>query len=129
MAAVVVLAGCSGGDDVDAVVPTFPVNDDGTFELEGAMASGQLVRRDGCLGFISDNGGELLLIVWPEGTEVVGDSVRTGDVRLAIGDQVSLGGGEFPADSEVVTSDPKLSRCVAATGVEHVWVGTVGPAE
>jgi hypothetical protein len=127
---VVALAACSGGDDTDAgpalTVPTIPQDPDlepGMFAIQGAMGSGVLAVRGGCVGFVSDNGGQFLLIQWPEGTTSTAEEVRYGDHVMRPGDRIRLGGGTG-ADPR----DPRLQECVDATGAE-VWVGVATPED
>lgn len=69
-------------------------------ESDGALFSGTLVERDGCLRGVSDDGSAGYLIVWPYGytldrsgvAPVVRDS--SGTVVASVGTTVLIGGGE-----------------------------------
>ncbi|WP_183254068.1 hypothetical protein [Brevundimonas basaltis] len=96
------------------------------------LLAGTVILDDGCL-YVAQPGGPRRYVIWPYGTRVETSGGRlvlvNGRTRVAVGDEVALGGGSFPADApgaSVFAAPPPPARCVGA-GEEVFGASTLEP--
>jgi len=93
-----VVAGCGilGG-------ASLPTHRDWGGSSPGALQAGRLTLAGNCISLVDDQTAEKWLVVWQPGTSRNGaEIVGPGGSELAqIGDEVSIGGGEYDAGSVV----------------------------
>lgn len=93
-----------------------------------ALTTGRLALDVGCLRLADD------LVVWPDGStwDDEGQAVTTpSGVRMAVGREVSLGGGQaalssggpFPPDVPAA-AQRALTRCAGRTGLDTYWLAS-----
>lgn len=84
-----------------------------------AIVAGRLVDVGGCAGLEAGEGGPYL-VVWPHGTEMSGEVLRTpGGIEARVGDRVDAGGGYGLRDASQLDAPPE---CVAAGGPEVAFI-------
>ena len=90
-AGLTLLSGCGGAGEVIATGDDVVLVSERTGDGMDAMGGGRLEMVGGCLG------ADGVVIVWPHGTEVVGDDPLTVDIpdygTFTVGDEVRVGGG------------------------------------
>lgn len=115
---VLVLAACTGGDEVvareRAGVRTF-VNPPATAGFTAQIA-GRLARTDGrCLSVVGTEG-RSYVVIWPHGVTQTDEGVEVpGAGRIDIGDSFEAAGGYVPADTTPVPAD-----CLAGADPDEI---------
>lgn len=120
------LAGCSDAPSATDAPPTEPAlhvlqaappgDEEVYFD---AIVAGRLVDVGGCAGLDAGEGGPYL-VVWPHGTEMSGEVLRTpGGIEARVGDQVDAGGGYGLRPASELDAP---AECVAAGGPEVAFV-------
>jgi hypothetical protein len=90
------LSACGGARTIDGGDATVLVAERARGGMD-ALLEGTLAVVDGCLGITDGTTYADTVVVWPHGTEVTSDDPTTIDLpgtgEVAIGDEVSVGGG------------------------------------
>jgi hypothetical protein len=121
MALPALLAGCGASDVVTAGDVTVLVGERSQEGME-ALLSGRLAVLDGCLGLESEEAAASYVVIWPHGTEVVGEDPVSisvpDDGEYSVGDRLQVGGGETASSGRPGGVDVEA----ACPGAE-VWLG------